>query len=181
MFALAGAALFWSVVGAKFFDETVRHTIEMPAYRILYQPLAPDQRLRVQAVRESMVEPLSIGLVGALLWAGQVVFALRAVHVLYLTVFVVIAWALLCVLLRREYTVRLTRALTSRRLDGAEGLALEDSSSIGVLEQAFQSGKACQIIHCLDLMEESRHPSLEVHLLKLLRSLRRTRAPPCGR
>lgn len=167
LFGVAAVAVFWSVVAAKFFDELGRHTIEMPAYRILYQPLAPDQRLRVQTVRESMVEPLSIGVVGAMLWAGEKFFGIQSSHVLYLTVVVVIAWAVLCWLLRREYTVRLTRALTARRLGAGGGLAL-DGSSIGVLEQGFLSAKAGQVIYCLDMLEESRHASLENHLVKLL-------------
>ena len=74
-------ALFGSIVAAKFLDEVGRHTIEMPAYRILYQPLAPDQRLRAQTVRESMVEPLSIGLVGAILWAGEKMLGITSARI----------------------------------------------------------------------------------------------------
>ncbi len=159
--------LFWAVVSAKFFDETIRQTIEMPAYRILYQPLPPHERLRVQAVRESIVEPMSIGLVGLALWEIQSVMALAPRDVLHLTLVVALAWAGLCILLRREYTVRLTRALTTRRLGGG-ALTLGDRSSISVLEQGFRSPKAGQVIYCLDRVEESRHPSLEANLVKLL-------------
>ena len=167
---LVGAAvvvLFWAIVSAKFFDETIRHTIEMPAYRILYQPLPAHQRLRVQTIRESIIEPLSIGLVGVILWAIQSLVALKPLHILYLTFTVALAWAGLCVLLRREYTLRLTRALTTRRLGGGS-LSLEDQSSISVLEQGFASGKSGQVIYCLNMLEEAQHPSLESHLLKLL-------------
>ena len=161
-------ALFWSIVAAKFLDEVGRHTIEMPAYRILYQPLAPDQRLRAQTVRESMVEPLSIGLVGAILWAGEKMLGITSAQILYLTVVIVIVWAVSCVLLRRKYTVRLVRALTSRRLDDVAGLSLDDSTGIPALEKGLQDGNAGQVTYCLDLLEESGHASLENWLTKLL-------------
>ncbi len=168
MFKAAVAVLFWSIVAAKFLDEVVRHTIEMPAYRILYQPLPADQRWRVQTVRESMVEPLSLGCVGAFLWAAQSLLGLHVNQILFLTLAVALAWVVLCILLRREYTVRLTRALTSRRLGHGTGFSLGDQASLNVLTQSLRGAKAGQVIYCLDVLEESRHPSLETNLMQLL-------------
>ncbi len=163
----AAVVLFWTIVTAKFFDQVIRYTIETPAYRILYQPLPPHERLRVQAIRETIVEPVSLGCVGLFLWGMESLFAVPPRDILYLTVLVAMAWFALCIVLRREYTIRLTRALTARRL-GEGSMSLDDQSSISILEQGFQSPKAGQVIYCLDMIEESRHPSLEAHLLKLL-------------
>ena len=168
-FQAAIAVLFWAIVSAKFFDQVIRDTIEIPCSRILYQPLPPNQRLRVQTIRETIVEPLSLGLVGGLLLVGQSLFAIQPAQVLYLTVVVAIAWAALCILLRREYTVHLTRTLTARRLGGGD-LSLQDRSTIRILQQGLESTSAGQVIYCLDLIEESRHPSLDATLIKLLQN-----------
>jgi HEAT repeat protein len=166
-FQAALVVLFWAIVSAKFLDQVIRDTIEIPSNRILYQPLPPNQRLRVQALRETIVDPVSLGLVGVLLWVAQSLFAIQPVQVLYLTVVVAIAWATLSLMLRREYTVRLTRALTARRLGGG-GLSLDDQSSIRILDQGLESASAGQVMYSLDMIEESRHPSLEVKLIQLL-------------
>jgi AAA family ATP:ADP antiporter len=166
-FQAAIAVLFWAIVSAKSFDQVIRDTIEIPSGRILYQPLPANQRLRVQTIRETIVEPLSLGLVGVLLLAGQSLFAIQAAQVLYLTVAVAIVWAALSVLLRREYTVRLTRALTARRLGGGD-LSLNDHSSMKILVRGLESTSAGQVIYCLDMIEDARHPSLEAKLVELL-------------
>jgi hypothetical protein len=61
----AAALFFFILVAAKLLDEVGRYTIEMPVYQILYQALPLSRRLRVQAVRESIVEPIGVGLCGA--------------------------------------------------------------------------------------------------------------------
>lgn len=163
----AVVVLFWTIVAAKFFDSIIRDTIEIPSSRILYQPLPANERLRVQTVRETIVEPASLGLVGVLLWSAQTLFAIEPGQVLYWTVAIAVAWLALARLLRREYTARLTLALTARRLGGGS-LSLNDQSSINVLLQGLESASAGQVIYCLDMIEDVGHPLLEAKLIELL-------------
>jgi AAA family ATP:ADP antiporter len=167
LFGAAVVVLFWTIVAAKFFDSIIRDTIEIPSSRILYQPLPANERLRVQTVRETIVEPMSLGIVGVLLWLGQSLFAIEPGQVLYWTVAIAVAWAALSWLLRREYTTRLTLALTARRLGGGS-LSLDDQSSINVLLQGLESASAGQVMYCLDMIEDVGHPLLEAKLIELL-------------
>lgn len=166
-FSAAVLVLFWTIVAAKFFDSIIRDTIETPSSRILYQPLPANERLRVQAVRETIVEPASLGVVGVLLWSAQSLLAIKPGQVLYWTVMIAVAWAALAWLLRKEYTARLTLALTARRLGGGS-LSLADQSSINVVLHGLESASAGQVIYCLDMIEDVGHPLLEAKLIELL-------------
>ena len=60
--------LFLLVVGNKVIDQSLRYTLDKTTFVTLLQPLPGRQRLRVQAGLESMVEPLSGGVAGLLLF-----------------------------------------------------------------------------------------------------------------
>ena len=57
----------WAVVGLKLVDEVLRNSLQTLTFRLLYQPLPEGKRLRIQAVRESIVEPLAVGFSGVIL------------------------------------------------------------------------------------------------------------------
>ncbi|GBC62415.1 hypothetical protein DENIS_3387 [Desulfonema ishimotonii] len=166
---LAGIAgiFFWLMVVTKAFDEICRTSIEEPSIRILYQPFSPAQRLRSQTVMETIVEPVASALVGGLLLLLTSVLGFEANHLIYVIILVLALWIFAAILLKREYTNALTRALTKRKLGGGV-LALRDGASIEVLRKGLNSSIPGEVINCLNLLEEIEHETLERALIDLI-------------
>ncbi|MCP9495597.1 MAG: HEAT repeat domain-containing protein [Pyrinomonadaceae bacterium MAG19_C2-C3] len=164
----SAAVFLWMIVATKLLDEVIRSSIQAPAFRILYQPLPIGKRLHTQAVRESIVEPVAIGLSGAILLLLTSTLALQAIHLLYIVLIIIAACIVLSVLLRRAYTIELTAALTRKKRFGGHSISMTDQSSFDVIEKSLESANANQVIYCLNLLEENEHPAHETFLLKSL-------------
>lgn len=160
-------AFMWVIVLTKLLDEMLRTALENPTFRILYQPLEASERLRIQSVRESIIEPVAggMGSIGLLLLTSGLM--LSAIHISYIMVIALGSWFVVAVLLRYEYTKVLTNALNKRKLDGLS-LALEDGSSIPVLQKGLESPIPGEVIYCLNTLEEIQHNALGTFLIKLL-------------
>jgi len=161
------ALVFITAAAAKFLDEAIRHTVQMPVYSLLYRPLPESRRLRAQAVRESIVEPIAIGLCGAFLFAFRSILHMSATAVLCVTFGVCAAWAVLSFLVRREYTVRLTQAFIARRL-GEGSLSLQDPAVTQVLRNGLRSPRAGQVIYSMTMLDEAGQKLTHTELTGLL-------------
>lgn len=160
------AIFFWIVVGTKLMDEVCRSSIGDPSLRILYQPIPPGSRLKVQTALEAMVEPIAGAIAGGLLIVMTNVLKFEAIHIISAIVAIIAAWVALGMMLRREYTVVLTNALAKRKLGGS--LSLDDASSIEVLKKGLKSDIPGEVIYCLNMLEEIEHESLLRFMVNLL-------------
>ena len=161
------AVFAWLIIATKLLSELFQDSFDDPSRRILYQPLPPGQRIRVQTIVETMVEPLAVALAGGLLLFFSRLFPLTAIHVCLPVLLILAVWILVAVRLRREYTITLTRALTARRLGGLS-LSLNDKQSTAVLEEKLHSPIPGEVIYCLDTLEDIEHPSLKTYFIELL-------------
>jgi CRP-like cAMP-binding protein len=161
------AAVFWLVVANQGIYKTLKHPIDNPSFKVLYQPLPKERRLSVQVAVETLLTPLTIGIAGALM----VLFS-RALH--YDPV--VFAWVMLAgfacwVWVARtagaEYVEALVRALRGRVVDD-EPFVYGDRRSLEVLERTLVTGEAREVLFALDLMEKAGYRGLERALLRLL-------------
>ena len=164
--ALAGAFL-WILIGTKLVHEAATSALEMPTFRILYQPLGPGDRLRAQAVRESIIEPIAIALSGFLILLLTEVWKLTSVGLAYVLMAFLGLTVLSVFLVRREYVIALTSAISRRRLSGGL-LSFDDASSQQILEERLNSDMPIEVITGLKLLEQAEHPSLDEFLLKAL-------------
>ncbi|ALG66628.1 HEAT repeat domain-containing protein [Beggiatoa leptomitoformis] len=160
-------AFLWLVTLMKLFDEVLRTAFESPTFRILYQPFPVAERLRIQGVRESIVEPTAVGVAGILLLVCNLVFQLSALHLAMLFLIPLSAWILVAFLLRKNYTKVLMNALSNRKLNGLS-LSLEDGSSVAVLQKGLESPLAGEVIYCLNTLEEMEHNNINSFFIKLL-------------
>jgi len=157
----------WAIVFTKLCDEMLRTALESPTFRILYQPLPTNEQMRIQGLRESIVEPVAVGFSGVLLLIITTVFTAKAIHVAFVMLIILIAWIILAITLRQEYTVVLTNALSKRKLDGLS-VSLEDGSSVEVLQKGLDSPIAGEVVYCLNTLEEVQHNALSKFLIQLL-------------
>ncbi|ALG66568.1 HEAT repeat domain-containing protein [Beggiatoa leptomitoformis] len=159
---------FWVVVATTMADVVLRISLETPTFRILYQPFLPSERLYIQGLRESIIEPLAVGLAGVILLVLNNVLHLTGLQIVYITLFILLGWIATAALLRQEYTHVLLNALVKHKLDRG-ALALHDGSSIAVLQRGLASSHPTEVVYCLALLEELEHQSLVDTLINLLK------------
>ncbi len=163
----AAVLFFWLAALTKLLDEVMRNAIGEPSLRILYQPFPPGQRLRAQTLLETIAEPAAGALTGLLLLMATEVMGFGPVHIVLTALVTCAGWIVIGVLLRREYTVVLMKALTRRKLGGGS-LSLDDEESEAVLRKGLESSEPGVVIYCLDMLEEIEHERLAAYLLQLL-------------
>ncbi len=167
---LAGAALAVvaaCAIGTKLVDEVLRKSLESPIYRILYQPLPTVERLRVQTLRESIIEAGSIGFAGVVLAVLTSVFGAGVEALIWILVGLLVLWLIAAVLLGRAYSGQLARAVASRRFGGEESM-LRDGASLTAFEKCLTSDIPADVIYSLEMIDGSAPERLPTLLPPLL-------------
>jgi hypothetical protein len=161
------ALVFWAIAASRLFDQVLRESVDLSAVLVLYQPLAPAQRVGAQTAVEGIVGPLAGGAAGLVLLVAIRGLGFGIPQLSLLLIGVVCAWLAVAVRLRRAYTGVLSSALARRRL-GGHGLSLGDASSLEVLQRGLESPHPGEVAYCLDVLEDLRHPSLSSFVTGLL-------------
>jgi HEAT repeat protein len=164
--------LFWLVVLSKLFDDMLG-VVSVSSIRILYQPLPTSQQVPVQTLVESVVNPLSIGLVGVMLLLFGLLENFTTIGAVYLLLVALACWIGSAFFLNREYGVVLKQALTKRHLAGSplrsgRSPIRIDRSSIELLQQGLTSRHVGAVIYSLDMLEENKPELLPTLLPDLL-------------
>ena len=156
-----GELVFWLVVGGKVIDQSLRYTLDKTSSVTLFQPLPANKRNGLQAAMEGMVEPLSGGVAGVILyllaqWVGVTAFGIS--HAILVAA---VVWAF-CLLAQHEgYLLALRQALASRGLGGID-LAATDEESVRVLRQGVESPRVGEALYCVSLLAERGKLSLDL-------------------
>jgi ATP:ADP antiporter, AAA family len=166
--ALPQLRLFWLVVFLKIAEGTARNSLSKPAVMMAYRPLAPQRRDRAQMLIETAIEPISIGLTGAILLVLNFTLAgaspaqkLIAAGSLMLTASC--SWLAMGRMMRREYTNVVMKALRRGSLR-AEVLTLDDAAT-ALLTSQLHSTQPREVIYLLKVMQENMEPAKFATLL----------------
>ncbi len=161
-----GGLFFWMLIATKLLYGLFSSSLLNPASRLLYQPLAPDRRVSLQTFVESILTPLGGGLAGAvLLLVGSGDGTLPRLIVIMLVIWAL--WALVSMILQREYSAALLSALNNRTLEGEE-LSFTDANSVAVLRTKLQSPRVAEVLYALALLERIEDDALPALLLEAL-------------
>ncbi|MCT0219595.1 cyclic nucleotide-binding domain-containing protein [Synechococcus sp. CS-1329] len=179
--ALPGALLFPAIVGTKFFDRSLRLSIDRSAVLLLFQPLGALQRVRVQTLAEGVVSPLGAGLAGLLLLAIGRIWPNQLGVLPALMLGLLLLWLLLAQLLRQQYPLVLAGALQGRSLAGGL-VSIQEPASRDVLIKALQWPSAASVLQAIEQLGHSDpefiieradslllHPAAEVRHAVLVR------------
>jgi AAA family ATP:ADP antiporter len=161
------ALLAWSVIATKLVDEVFRKSIESPTYRVLYQPLRARDRLRVQAIRESVVEPLAIGLSGAILLLLTRVLQVPATSLVWGVAGIVALWIVFATKLGAGYTAVLRAAIGRRKLTNAD-VGLDDATTMRLVREFLESADGAEMVYALKVLESTRAPDVNARLVAAL-------------
>ncbi len=146
MFALA--------IIARTVNTFMSETFEVTSLRILIQPLPIEQRVRVSAISDGIVEPLAIGTAGLMIVLLLDVLKLTSVQLADLFLLVGAGWIVATTGLARRYQGVLAQALERRRLGQSLPLII-DPSTIAVMKPYLQDKHPEAVIYALNLIEQS--------------------------
>jgi len=160
--------LFFLVVGNKVIDQSFRYTLDKTTFVTLFQPLPSGQRIRLQAGLESIVEPLSGGMAGLLLFAMINLLGFGAVSVTGVVLAVACIWVGLVAVQYRGYLGMLRAAIAGRKLS-ANRLSLGDDASRALLRQGLYSERAAEVLYCLSVLDGQEMVLTDQESLMLMR------------
>jgi len=149
--------VFWLVVANQGIYKVLKHPIDNPSFKVLYQPLRQDQRLQAQVAVETMVTPITTGLAGAVMLLFTVVIPYTPARFAGVMLLAFLAWVVMARRAGAAYSVALTGALRGRIVhDGA--FDWSDERSVGVLEETLKSQRPDEVLFALDMIERTGHP-----------------------
>jgi HEAT repeat protein len=166
-FPRASGLVFWLVISNQAVYKTLKHPIDNPSFKVLYQPLRKDQRLSTQIAVETLVTPLTIGLAGGLMLLFTRVIPYDPVVFSWLMLAVFFGWALVANGAGREYAEALVNALKRRVVDD-EPFTYGDARSMAVLYKTLESDQPADVLFALDLLEKAHVEELTPALVRLI-------------
>ncbi|MHC2990395.1 hypothetical protein OB13_01905 [Pontibacter sp. HJ8] len=148
--------------------EVLRSTLQEPVVLVLFQPLDPHSRLKGHVIAKGNTMPFALFVAGALLAFYLRRYGELSVNfVSELLAFLLIVWAGSVFLIRKAYLHTLVGALRKGLFTGTE-LFLNSQSVRELLVQKTASAKPQEVIHSLDLLEQSGYPGIHDLLLRQL-------------
>ncbi len=159
-FALVGTfvrdplLMFALAIFARTVNTFMSETFEVTSLRILVQPLPTEQRVRVSAISDGIVEPLAIGTAGIMIVILLEVLKLDSVELAYLFLVIGACWIVATSGLARRYQGVLAQALERRRLGQSVPLII-DPSTIKVLKPYLQDKHPEAVIYVLNIIDQS--------------------------
>jgi len=163
----ASGLVFWLVISNQAIYKTLKHPIDNPSFKVLYQPLRRDQRLATQITVETLVTPLTIGLAGGLMLLFSRVVPYDPVVFSWLMLAVFGGWEIVARGAGREYAAALVRALKRRFDDDDEPFTYDDERSLAVLHDTLRSDRPEDILFALALLEKAGAAGLEPAVIRL--------------
>lgn len=131
--ATAPTAMFWLVITNQGIYKTLKHPLDNPSFKILYQPLPRRERLAAQIVVEAIVTPIAIAVAAVLMIVLGSVGTTSTSTLTYLMLANFAAWAIVASFVFREYGTALVRALEKRSLDRTS-FSIEDEKSVTLIK-----------------------------------------------
>ncbi len=159
-FALVGTffrnplMMFALAIFARTINTFMSETFEVTSLRILVQPLPPDQRVKVSAVSDGIIEPLAIGTAGIMIVVLLDILKLNSVELAYLFILIGLGWIAATSGLARRYQGLLAQALERRRLGQSVPLTI-DPSTIAVLKPYLRDKHPEAVIYALSIIDQS--------------------------
>ena len=112
--SFSAAIAFIILLVLKLLDEVFDISILTPSFRIIYQSIPVSQRMKVLAFRETIIEPLAMGLAGVLLLLLSILEGIEMVC--YTIIILSIIWIILSKILKLQYIEALKQLLSRRQV-----------------------------------------------------------------
>lgn len=158
------AIAFVILLVLKLFDEVFDISILTPSYRIIYQSIPISQRMKVLAFRETIIEPLAMGLAGVFLLLLSMVEGIEMVC--YTIIILCIIWIVLAKILKLQYVEALKQLLNRRQVITDETF-LENIDTT-VFLKGLKSENEIEVIYSLESLAKVQYFDIKNILCSLL-------------
>ena len=145
--------LFWAAAVGKTLNVAVGFSLSFAAGTLLYQPIIGSERNRTQTTAEGIVQPLAIGLAGALLLLFHTALHFSATGLSFVFLIIGALWLWVIARLSKEYPRVLSDALVKRSLGDSTTL-LFDPAGIAQLHAGLKSRNAGTVLYALNQLEQ---------------------------
>ena len=161
------AAVFWLVLANQGIYKTLKHPVDNPSFKVLYQPLRRDERLSTQIAIETIVSPVTIGIAGGLMLLFTRVLEYDPTVFAWAMLAAFAGWTAIGVRAGREYAEALVRALRGRIVDDGPFL-YGDARSLAILKGTLLGDRPGDVLFALGLLEKAGDPEVPAIVLRLL-------------
>jgi HEAT repeat protein/ATP/ADP translocase len=134
----------------------LQSSIWRPSIAILFQVMPDRQRYHSNTLIEGIIDPLSGGIAGLILYLLTTYLDWESRSLLFLLSALLLIWILISYLIRRMYLSNLTVTLKKRKL-GELTISELDRTSLKIIEQRLNSEHPAEVLYCLDLLENMGH------------------------
>ena len=169
-------AVFWLVIANQGIYKVLKHPIDNPSFKVLYQPLRRDERLAAQIAIEAIFTPVAIGIAGGIMLLMSSVVRYDPVRFAWVLLVAFAAWSLMARQGGKAYAKALLEVLRRRIAEDAP-FGLDDATSLAVMRSKLDSPSAGEVVFALHLLERAddatlgqaliarlEHPASEVRL-----------------
>ncbi len=158
--------LVWLMVALRATYGIIRPPIDRTAAQILYQPFPQDDRQRLLAVRDGIVEPVVGGLTGLLLLTPF----LRGNYALqsYLLTGVVVVWFVIVWAVLRRYTTTVRDLLQNRHQLDLQAL-FSETANLQIVKRNLTSTDPTEALFAVHVLSELNDDSLREYVPNLLK------------
>jgi len=156
--------VFIVLVTIKLFNEVFDISVLTPTFRILYQVIPVKQRVKVLAFRETIIEPVAMGMAGLLLLLLASFDGIELVY--YVIAIASFSWLLFARLLKNQYVNSLEK-MVDKRVFYTDDI-LFDGVNEEVLIKGLSTDNEIQILYYLNLLEKFEYDDLKNLLINLI-------------
>ncbi|MFH1733588.1 MAG: MFS transporter [bacterium] len=146
-----------------------KQSINKSGTELLALPIPSAIKNRTKIITDMLVPNMAEGLGGILLLLVTVVIGLKVQSISIIIFFILILWAVLIHLVKREYINSFRQAIEKRSVDIEElTLNVNNASVRQIIERVLQSENPRQVLYVLQLLEDSPNTSVSPYLEKLV-------------
>jgi AAA family ATP:ADP antiporter len=158
----------YSTGAARLAEAATRYSFNRTGMELLYLPLPRELKNKTKAFVDIFADRLSRGMGGLLLVLLTVILDMSVHHISLVVLGLSIAWILLSIRAKNEYTTTVRNRIESRRLDFEEvRINVTDSVTIRLLEETLDSPLPRQVSYALSLLAQVEKYPIENKLHQL--------------
>lgn len=163
---------FLLMVLSRLMSVSIKSSIEVPSFKILYQSLDFDIRHRVQAGIDGVINEFAALISGAILIVLGWLNVFDLIHYIFVLIFIILIWIRLTLLLHKEYKKVLIASVSRKENDTKEKTESNDTliqNDENSIEEPLHSTESMQLRNLLNYYEYNKPLEYEAKLLELLR------------
>ncbi|HEY8075680.1 MAG TPA: Npt1/Npt2 family nucleotide transporter, partial [Labilithrix sp.] len=156
--------VFAFVIANQGVYKTFKHPIDNASFKVLYQPVKPEQRLAAQIAVEIVFSPIVVGVAGGVMLLFSAGMRYEPARFAFVLLATFVLWTFAARRAGRGYAQALLDVIR-RRIEGNVTLPFDDATTLNVLRTHLDARHAEEVCATLDLLEKAAAPDLEALLV----------------